>query len=324
MNVAQPTTPGGYTPGAGLPLGVPAASGDEAVSAQVGDEFPGSREPNTSSSSSSEAPPRGAGRRVGARQLARLTDQLSDRDHAVLQLVADHRYLTTHQIQRFCFVDHETAATGARVARRVLARLQRDGLIRSLDRRVGGLGSGSGVTIWRLSASGLRIVYGDDKRRRSGEPSERFLRHCLAIADVHVLLHQHRRIEAIENVVVEVEPASWRKYLGPSGEPRWLQPDLYTEITTADFVDRTFIEVDLGTESLPTLIRKCQQYEDYRRSGTEQDRAGSFPLVVWLLTTAERAAKLEATVHRSHSLTAAMFRYATPNTLAQVLAGGAA
>ncbi|WP_153811620.1 hypothetical protein [Rhodococcus sp. Chr-9] len=46
--------------------------------------------------------------------------------------------------------------------------------------------------------------------------------------------------------------------------------------------------------------------------------------MVWLLTTAERAAKLEAAVHRSHSLTAAMFRYATPNTLAQVLAGGTA
>ncbi|MBF6188914.1 replication-relaxation family protein [Nocardia farcinica] len=253
-----------------------------------------------------------------------MTDQLSDRDRDILRLVADHRYLTTHQIQHFCFRDHETAATGARVARRVLARLGRDGLITPLDRRVGGLGSGSAVTIWRLTAAGLRIIFGDGRRRRGSEPSERFLRHCLAIADVHVLLHQHLRIEAIESVVVEVEPASWRKYLGPSGEPRWLQPDLYAEITTADFVDRTFIEVDLGTESLPTLIRKCQQYEDYRRSGTEQGRRGSFPLVVWLLTTAERAVKLEATVRRSHSLTSAMFRYATPSTLAQVLAGGMA
>ena len=125
-------------------------------------------------------------------------------------------------------------------------------------------------------------------------------------------------------MTVEVEPASWRKYLGPSGERRWLQPDLYAEITTADFVDRTFIEVDLGTESLPTLIRKCQQYEDYRRSGTEQEHRGSFPLVVWLLTTAERVTKLEAAVRHSHGLTTQMFRYATPNTLTQVLAGGSA
>lgn len=318
------TTRTAYTPGAGLPLGVPTDAIDDAVRAQVRGEFPSSGTPNTSAPSSSEVAPRGAGGRVGARQLARLAHHLPDRDRDVLQMIADHRYLTTHQIQQFCFLDHETAATGARVARRVLARLGRDGLIRPLDRRVGGFGSGSAVTIWRLNAPGLRLVYGDAKRRRAAEPSERFLRHRLAVADVHVLLRQHRRIEAIENVTVEVEPAAWRKYLGPSGESRWLQPDLYAEITTAEFVDRTFIEVDLGTESLPTLLRKCQQYEDYRRSGIEQDRRGSFPLVVWLLTTPERAARLAGEISRHHRLTSAMFRYATPDTLAQVLAGGAA
>lgn len=178
--------------------------------------------------------------------------------------------------------------------------------------------------IWQLAPAGQRVIYGDQKRKRSSAPSERFLRHCLAIADVHVLLEQHRRIEPIEAVAVEVEPASWRRYQGPAGEPRWLQPDLFAEITTTEFVDRIFIEVDLGTESLPTLLGKCQQYEEYRRSGIEQSRSDGFPLVVWFVLTADRADRLHQAIRRSGRLTDAMYRIATPQSLTQVLAGGAA
>lgn len=314
----------GYTPGRGLPLGSPAGSPLEDMSTQVSREFAGSREPNTSSGTSSEVQSRPPARRLGRRVLAALDSQLSARDREVIQRVAEHRFLTTHQIQAFCFVDHVSADSAARTTRRVLARLERDGLLQALDRRVGGVRSGSAATIWHLTAAGQRLIHADDKRRRTGIPSERFLAHCLAVADVHVLLDQHRRIEAIEAVAVEVEPASWRRYQGPAGEPRWLQPDLYAEITTADFLDRHFIEVDLGTESLPTLLGKCDQYEQYRRSGVEQARHGSFPIVLWLLTSPERARKLEQALARSSTLTAAMFRFATPATLTQVLAGGSA
>lgn len=312
----------GYTPGAGLPLAVPIGTENAGMSAQVSDEFARSREPNTSAASLPEVPA-GQTTRVGARQLHRLADRLSDRDRAVLDLVAQHRYLTTSQLQHFCFVDHQSEASGSRVTRRVVRRLEQAGLLRALARHVGGVRAGSSATIWRLAPAGARIVYGDDKRRRPAEPSERFLNHCLAIADVHVLLHQHRRIEAIEGVVVEIEPASWRTYQGAGGERRWLQPDLYAEITSSDFVDRHFIEVDLGTESLPTLLKKCRQYEEYRRSGVEQDRYGSFPLVVWLFLDGSRATRLATAIRRTKRLTDAMYRVATPETLTQVLAGGA-
>lgn len=310
----------GYTPGAGLPLGVPTGSGDDALSSQVSAEFGAYREPNTSDAPLPEVPARS---RIGHRMLAHLDQSLSDRDRDILRLIAEHRFLTTHQLQAFRFDDHQSDASASRVARRVLARLDRDGLLEPLDRRVGGYRARSTATIWRLTAAGGRLVYGDDKRRRPGKPTERFLKHCLAIADVHVLLRQHRRIEAIEDVQVAVEPASWRTYQGPGGERRWLQPDLYAEITTSDFLDRHFIEVDLGSESLPTLLKKCAQYEDYRRSGVEQSRFGSFPLVVWLFLDDRRGHKLEAAVRRSSKLTAAMYRYATPGTLTEVLAGGA-
>ncbi|MFT4011302.1 MAG: replication-relaxation family protein [Nocardioidaceae bacterium] len=310
-----------YTPGAGLPLGVPIGSPADDASSQVSREFGGSREPNTSAAPLPEVP--ATPRRTGARQLAQLADRLSDRDRQVLRLVGEHRFLTTHQLQQFCFLDHQSLATASRVTRRVVSRLDRNGLLVALDRRVGGYRAGSAATIWRLSAAGRRLL-GIDGKRGANAPSERFLKHCLAIGDVHVLLDQHRRIEAIEGVAVEVEPASWRRYQGAAGEPRWLQPDLYAEITTTDFLDRHFIEVDLGTESLPTLLKKCQQYEEYRRSGVEQARHGSFPLVVWLFLTEDRARALAGAVRRSLKLTDAMFRYATPSTLTQILAGGTA
>ncbi|WP_454163001.1 replication-relaxation family protein [Gordonia iterans] len=211
-----------------------------------------------------------------------------------------------------------------RTTRRVLARLKRDGLLRTLERRVGGVRSGSASAVWHLAPAGIRIVFGDKKRRRSAPPSQRFLAHCLAVADVHVVLRQHEQIETIEHVVVEVEPKAWRRYIGPAGEPRWLQPDLYAEISTADFTDLFFIEVDLGTESLPTLLGKCEQYEAYRRSGVEQDRHGNFPLVLWLFLDRTRRDKLAAAVRRGNQLTEPMYRFTTPETLTQVLAGGTA
>ncbi len=323
MSAERRQNDSGYTPGRGLPLGVPITSSTHSASTQVSARSGQSREPNTSLVSTPSVLDRPASVRVGKRILSVLATRLSQRDFDVLRLVGEHRFLTTHQIQAFCFVDHETHATAGRVTRRVLARLQRYGLLRALDRQVGGVRAGSQATIWQLAPAGNRLVHGDEKRKRLNSPSDRFLTHQLAVADVHVLLRQHKRIEAIEDIAVEIEPASWRRYQGPGGEARWLQPDLYAEITTAAFLDRHFIEVDLGTESMPTLIKKCEQYEEYRRSGVEQARNGSFPLVVWLFVDEQRAMKLTAAVRRSSKLTPAMYRYATPDTLTEVLAGGA-
>lgn len=322
MRAVNPSADRTYTPGRGLPLDRPVRSGDDPVSTQVSAEFSQSREPNTSLIPYPSVLAEPVRPRVGKHFLSVLARRLSERDFEVLRLVAEHRFLTTHQIQHFCFIDHQSAASASRTTRRVLARLQRDGLLRALDRRVGGVRAGSDATIWQLAPAGLRLVHGDGKRRRAEQPSDRFLTHQLAVADVHVLLRQHERIEPIEEIAVEVEPASWRKYQGPGGELRWLQPDLYAEISTADFTDLYFIEVDLGTESIPTLVKKCQQYEEYRRAGVEQTKRGTFPLVLWLFANHGRVAKLQAAIERSRSLTTAMCRFATPETLTQVLAGG--
>ncbi len=69
--------------------------------------------------------PSRATRRVGRAQLRRLSASLSQRDLAVLQSVAAHRFLGTRHIEGLHFADHATPLSGARSARRVLQRLQR-------------------------------------------------------------------------------------------------------------------------------------------------------------------------------------------------------
>lgn len=307
-----------YIPGQGLPLGMPPGSPRLDPKPQVSQQIPQSRDPNIRPSSSDDR----RRIRVGARQLARLAQSLSTRDRQILERLAEHRYLTTHQLQAFCFETHSSPATAARTTRRVLSRLGRNGLITTTERRIGGVRAGSSATVWALSAAGTRLLRATGHSHPTREPSPRFLAHCLAVADVHLMLLRHASIEPIESVKVEVEPACWRPYQGSGGEPRWLQPDLFAEVTASQFIDRFFIEVDLGTESLPTLLSKCGQYEAYRATGTEQATGSSFPLVLWLFTDDRRADKLRAAIRRSPRLTLAMFRSAGPDTLEEALAGG--
>ncbi|MDO9381064.1 MAG: replication-relaxation family protein [Nocardioidaceae bacterium] len=317
-----------YTPGQGLPLGLPIGTPNNLTSSQVTDVPDELRGTNTPISSSSGDPGRlGARdgqpqRRVTHRRLSSIVEQMVDRDHAVLRQIAQHRFLTTVQLQHLVFTGHETDASAARTTRRVLSRLERWGLIRMLHRRVGGARAGSTARIWQLAPGGARLVQSDGATYRTSEPSLRFLRHCLAVGDVHVLLSRHRAIETIEDIRVEVEPDCWRRYTGPGGEPKWLQPDLAATIATADYEDRWFIEVDLGTESLPTLLRKCGHYETYLASGQEQQAHGSFPLVLWVFSDPSRARRLREAVAKTPRLTPELYRFAVPHTVASVLSGG--
>jgi hypothetical protein len=259
--------------------------------------------------------------RVGSRQLARLRRSLSERDWQVLRLVAGHRYLSSGLVEAFCFDDHATPASGARTARRVLRRLAESGLLVTLGRRVGGVRAGSSSYVWQLAPAGARLLMSGDSPRRPHEPSPRFLDHCLSVANVHLQLLGLQRQGRLEQVSVQLEPDCWRGFVGPGGERRLLQPDLYVRTVTARYEDRWFIEVDLGTESLPTLLGKCAQYEIYRASGSEQAASGVFPLVVWHLSTAARRDALATRIARSAALTPQLYRLALPGELPGLVVG---
>lgn len=267
----------------------------------------------------------------GGAGLERLAATLSRRDLAVLDIVREHRFAATGQIQQFCFAGHRTPAAGARACRRVLQRLAIDHLLTTTRRRIGGFGAGSTAAVWMLTSTGLRLSNlqrGVGAIGRIREPGERFIEHYLAIADARLQLLTAERAGLLELSTIEIEPQAWRTYLGTSGERLTLKPDLHAVTVPADggklgeFEDHWFIEVDRGTESIPTLLGQCQQYEAYRRTGSEQTAGGVFPLVLWVVPDTRRAERLSRAITAAARINTADYRICTPDELIATVLGG--
>src|SRR4051812_5698181 len=285
---------------------------------------------------------RGPGKRGQRERAERLQAHLSARDLAVLFSLDAHRFLTTQQLARFHFAEHTTPAATGRICRRglppafglrpvqdpgrrVLQRLFDFGLIEHLERRVGGVRAGSASYVWRVGPIGDQLLRslaaGEDRPRgRRKEPSLRWLEHCLMSAEVHLGLLDLARARQLEVLSVVTEPRCWRRYTPISGSPETLKPDLLAVTAQADYEDHWFIEVDRATESLPTLLGKCAQYEDYRRSGQAGDVV---PLVLWVVPDEAHAAKLTAAIGASRTLDPALYRVCTLKGLPGVISGGA-
>jgi hypothetical protein len=270
----------------------------------------------------------------GARGLSELNRLLSDRDFSVLELVTTHRFLTTRHVEHSLFHDHASALAGARACRRVLARLERWGLLQRPLRRIGGLSAGSASSVWLASSRGLRLLNVRDGLGAVGrvrEPGQRFVQHYLAIADTRLDLVAAERAGQLELLDVQIEPECWRHYSGLGGSREVLKPDLFAVTAPlahggarADYVDHWFIEVDRATESLPTLLKQCRLYETYRRTGSEQQARGVFPLVVWVVPDTVRAGKLHAALQAAHGLDKDLFRITTADRLVALVTGGEA
>jgi len=207
----------------------------------------------------------------------------------------------------------------------VLRRLHGSGLLKPLERRIGGIRAGSAGYVWTLGSAGWRLLAEADGAVVAGahrEPSRRLVDHCLAIVQVHVELLAASRAGLFELASLQLEPASWRRFLGLGGEPRLIRPDLAVVTAAGDYEDHWFLEVDLGSEHPPTVVRKCRLYLDYQRSGVEQDRLGVFPRVVWVVADSGRVERLSAALRQAR-LDRALFRITTNDRLGALLAGGA-
>jgi len=258
---------------------------------------------------------------LSRRGLDQLHGHLSERDLAVVRSVKEHRFMTARQIEEFHFVDHATEHAGARVCRRVLARLTRDRLLTRLQRRMGGIRAGSASFIYALGPIGSRLL--DEHRRRFTEPSTLFLQHALAVAEAHVQLLRAARTGQLELLTVDVEPSCWRRYTGAGGAPEILRPDLYVITASGAFEDLWFLEIDRGTESPAAISRKCRTYETYWRTGREQETRGTFPLAVWVAPDDGRAKKLKAVIDATRNLKRDLVRVTTSESVVELIAGGA-
>lgn len=307
------------------PIARPIASTNTSRSAWSGGERTSTTARNTVSTSGGDrAPHNEAGRRAGRHGLAVIRKGLSSRDIAILQSIDTHRFLTSRHLQVLHFADHGSLLAGTRATNRVLRRLAGLRLISHLERRVGGIRAGSASYVWQLASAGTRLLDADrgSARHRSREPSLRLLDHTLAVADIHVALFEAAHGGALELVRLEIEPHSWRRFLGTGGEQRLLRPDLAIVTAQGDFEDHWFVEADLGTEHPPTVVRKCQLYEAYRATGAEQDAHGVFPRVLWVVPNDSRANKLTAAICAA-KLDLGLFRVCTTEQLVGIVLGGA-
>lgn len=246
--------------------------------------------------------------------------ELGDRDRRILELVGLTGVAGSQQIERWVFADpSSTALSTARRSRRVLARLHRDGYLLRLDRRLGGVRAGSSGWLYQLSTRGKRVI-GLSGRGRTWEPGARFVDHALAVLELHLRLVEAERSGGLSDLRVAHEPAIWRRFTTASG-PETLKPDLLVELTTADGWElRWFVEVDRGTEHLPTVLAKCQIYERYWRSGHEAAIHEVFPRVCWSVPSENRAAAISRAIHRASGVTDDLFRVATAEETPALLA----
>ncbi|MFR9772424.1 replication-relaxation family protein [Nocardia sp. SC052] len=246
--------------------------------------------------------------------------------------MAEHRFLTVSQISALHFFDL-SPSSGLRRTQRVLGRLRGVGVLGTLTRRVGGTHAGSQGLVHYVAAAGerlLRLESGDRVRQRWHEPSARFAAHHMAVAALRIELEQAHRRQVLELVRREVEPAAWRRYAGMGGAVVTVKPDAYFETASApgnEFVDAWFIEIDLGHEGIPTLLKKCHEYERYRRQGIEQEDGG-FPLVIWSMTHTDpakavrRRTALHEAIEGDRQLDQGIFRICSPEHVLPLIQKG--
>jgi hypothetical protein len=206
--------------------------------------------------------------RVRATHVEWVADRLSSRDRAILASVYRLRLATGHQLERLHF-SHLTTPARARVRRRVLARLVRWRALVSLERRIGGVRAGSSGLVFALDSAGQQLVtlnanlHGHVVGRRPREPSSALLGHTLSVGELYVRLVERSRVEPFTVAVFDTEPACWH----PNGLGGWLKPDAYLKLSTDAVSDHWWVEVDKGTEHLPTIRRKLLAYVDFAAGG---------------------------------------------------------
>ncbi|MFT3663043.1 MAG: replication-relaxation family protein [Gordonia sp. (in: high G+C Gram-positive bacteria)] len=267
--------------------------------------------------------------RISGRRLETIAARLGERDRTVLGLVDRLRFAAATTLHVLADDARQAPSPSERSTRRTVGKLTKLGLVTPLPRRVGGLRSGSSGLVVHLTNAGDRLLrqwHGRTERRRYSEPSTRFVQHCLDIGDALVRLTTGLPAYGVTLVCWQAEPASWRRHQRAASLAT-LKPDLYVEVARGEDVWGYFVEIDRGSESIPTVLRQMAAYEDYRRTGVEQERYGAFPPVVVALypgmrtAPAVRAEQLAAALRRDRQIPAQLVHVTDAEGLTATVAG---
>ena len=226
-------------------------------------------------------------------QLGQIEIRLTAKDRHMLKALRKLRFMTTKQLRRLYYPEGEKSEEAVKSAnKRNLKRLQKDGLIDHLPKRLGGFGAGMKEYIWFVTEAGIRLLeLGNEptgKRKRVLQPSPTFLRHTVAVAETFVQIIEICKDDpTVRTKTIDLEPSCWRGYQ-KNGKTISLRPDMYAETATGEYRDHMFIEMDLATEISQTIADKCRRYYEYYQTGKEQQANGAFPLVLWIVQKEER------------------------------------
>ena len=264
--------------------------------------------------------------RINEARLVSIVERMGLWDLEVVQTLSRTRVATGQQLERLHFHGGSTAAE--RSCRRTLSRLASWRVLARLERRVGGARAGSAGFVYALGIAGQRLAGGGPtgrdgtQRRQPWTPSPHYVAHALAVAELYVRIHEAARVGSLELIEFQAEPRCWRRFAGPGGEVVTLKPDALIRVSTAEFTEHAFAEVDLGTEWRPTLRTKMDRYRAYWSSGQEQHRHGVFPRVLWLVPDRARYDVLIDVMGRQPAEAWQLFKVAEFGDAIEALIGG--
>lgn len=200
----------------------------------------------------------------------RLVNTLSDRDWAIIDDVERLRLVSGTQLERLHFPSFSTAHSRSVKRGQVLKRLVDARVLVPFERRIGAAQHGSDKLVYALDSAGLQLLRmranaeGSERLvRRPRLPGERFVAHTLAVSELYAALVERSRVGRFALDSFQAEPAAWVR----DGLGGWLKPDAFVELKLGAVSDYWWGEVDLSTESLPTLRRKLAAYLDFVERG---------------------------------------------------------
>lgn len=233
-------------------------------------------------------------------QLMAIEYQLTDRDRQILKGLKVMKCLFTYQIQKLYCSDLKTQKSAANTTYRIMKRLREYGLVDTLvDRMIGGIKAGSAPYIWYLTEQGHRLLLldnkypeGNVKRKRFMEPASSTLAHRMAVNECYVQLKDLEHQGQLEVLEASFEPDNWRDFIYKDKKES-LKPDLTIATNHHGYECHFFIEMDLSTESLDTITKKCIRYHKYLQTNIEQTQYGFFPIVLFIVKDEKRKQKLD-------------------------------
>lgn len=238
-----------------------------------------------------------------------LAERLSDRDWQIVEAMNRMRLMSGSQLERVCFAGSSSGHARAVVRGRVLRRLVHWQVLAALPRRVGGAARGSAGAAFALGTAGARLCAERPatpttrpRVRHPGAPTERSVRHTLAVSELYVGLVEQARRQRAEVVAFEAEPAAW----WPNGLGSFIKPDAYTCLARGNVREHWWVEVDLATKSLPTIKRKLLAYLDFVSRG-QLGPSNLVPRVLVCANSPARCAALRQVIARLPAPAGALF-----------------